>query len=300
MPALQYEHLKGDLSKDGWHMAWYGLYAKDGDASYNCHDVFTVGAVNLIFNLSGSGVVMGNLTRLGLEPSTMAMCFPQNELKATRIAGGGNHEFLVLTLSVNWLKKILGKQLSCVYPAVWKFICGEMNHRMPMGHIRSMSMKEKETMRQLSDPPVCDEALSIWYSGKVMEILSMHLFSSVEGQGCQPLTPPRNQAKQDRVDRVLEWLGDHLEEALNLKHLAAEIGCAPHYLSRLFSDETGRTLSQQLRTLRIEEAARLMDLGRHNVTEACFQVGYNSSSHFTKAFLEEKGVKPSEYLRMRG
>jgi len=296
MPALQYEPLQGELSKDGWHMAWYGLYAKDGDDSYDCHAVFTVGAVNLIFNLSGSGVVMGNLTRLGLSPSTMAMCFPQSELKATRIAGGGNHEFLVLTLSVSWLEKILGKQLSCVYPAVWKFICGEMNHKMPMGHVRLMSMREKEMMRKLSDPPVCNEALSIWYSGKVMEIISLHLFAPAKELGSQPL----NQAKQDRVEKVIEWLRDHLEEALDLKLLATEVGCAPHYLSRLFSAETGRTLSQQLRALRIEEAARLMDLGRHNVTEACFEVGYNSLSHFTKAFLVEKGVKPSEYLKMRG
>ena len=130
-----------------------------------------------------------------------------------------------------------------------------------------------------------------------MEIVSLHLFSPVKEVGA-PLTLPRNHVKEDRIERVNEWLSEHYEDALDLKKLAAEIGCAPHYLSRLFSSETGKTISQQLRAIRIDEAAGLLDSGRYNVTEACFEVGYNSLSHFTKAFVEEKGIKPSEYLRL--
>ena len=35
--------------------------------------------------------------------------------------------------------------------------------------------------------------------------------------------------------------------------------------------------------------------GGSNVTEAAFDVGYNSLSHFTKAFVAEKGVRPSDW-----
>lgn len=106
----------------------------------------------------------------------------------------------------------------------------------------------------------------------------------------------RHLVKQERVEKVNEWLRDHLDEPLDLKTLAQAIGCAPHYLSRLYSAQTGKTLSQQLRALRIEEAADLLDSGRYNVTEAAFEVGYNSLSHFAKAFAQERGMKPSAFL----
>ena len=107
MSSLQHEYLHGELLSDGWQLDWYGLYAVSDGGAYDCSSIFSAGYVYLIFNLSGSGVVMGHRTRLSLVPSTMAMCFPQNEIMASRIAGGANHEFVVLTMSIKWLKKIL-------------------------------------------------------------------------------------------------------------------------------------------------------------------------------------------------
>ena len=37
--------------------------------------------------------------------------------------------------------------------------------------------------------------------------------------------------------------------------------------------------------------------GRCNVSEAALEVGYQSFSHFSRAFAEEKGVPPSQWVR---
>ena len=45
----------------------------------------------------------------------------------------------------------------------------------------------------------------------------------------------------------------------------------------------------------MERAAELLEAGRHNVTEAALEVGYNSLSHFSAAFHETFGCCPGLY-----
>ena len=45
----------------------------------------------------------------------------------------------------------------------------------------------------------------------------------------------------------------------------------------------------------VARAAELLRAGKHNVTEAAFEVGYSSLSHFSQAFHETFGVCPGLY-----
>ncbi|MBK1830510.1 helix-turn-helix transcriptional regulator [Verrucomicrobiaceae bacterium R5-34] len=292
---LEHEHLCRERTEAGWSLDWYGLR----DRAFDCSHLFVPGQLHLMFNLSGQGVVMGERTRIGVSPSTISMCFPRSKVMASRLISGQNHEFILLSMTAEWLKKTLGHRQQSIYEALWASVSGDQGEGKPVGHVRSMTLAEKDMARQLSDPPVQGEAATFWYIAKVTEILALHLFrptDKLSGSAEEPFCLTRKKASGDRVGKVNAWLEDHLDEPLELAKIAEHVGCAPHYLSRLFSKEVGRTISQQLRAFRIEKAAELMDSGRYNVTEAAFEVGYNSLSHFTKAFVLEKGIKPSEYL----
>lgn len=73
------------------------------------------------------------------------------------------------------------------------------------------------------------------------------------------------------------------------------VGCSPFHLSRGFSQEVGLTIQQYLRGIRLERAAELLRTGQCNVTEAAFEVGYNSLSHFSSSFHEMFGCCPGLY-----
>jgi AraC-like DNA-binding protein len=94
---------------------------------------------------------------------------------------------------------------------------------------------------------------------------------------------------------VKQALARDIESPPSLSQLGREVGCSPFYLSRLFSEHTGMTISRYLRNLRLERAAELLRRGRVNVTEAAMAVGYSSLSHFSKAFAEMFGVCPSVF-----
>lgn len=60
----------------------------------------------------------------------------------------------------------------------------------------------------------------------------------------------------------------------SLEELGRQVGCSPFYLSRQFSAETGLTIQQYLRQIRLEHAAELLRTGQCNVTESALEVGY--------------------------
>lgn len=65
----------------------------------------------------------------------------------------------------------------------------------------------------------------------------------------------------------------------------------------IFSEFTGIPIGKFHQLLRVKKAAELLKSGRFNVSEASLEVGYNSLSHFSKAFTEVMGCRPSEFSR---
>ena len=242
-------------------------------------------SLHLILNQKGEGLIIDAETRLTLLPGTTAL-FATSEvsglLSATRFASESGHDFIVLIVPMMSVERIFGP----VGPMM----------RKNLGILRRWSEREASFAVELLAPPVQAKAEKAWYLAKALEILSLHLFR-------QPEENPRffcSQIKSNAHRYVREALGlleGRLDQALDLKLLARDVGCAAHYLSRLVRQETGKTLSLHLRALRIAKAAEILANNQMNVTEASLEVGYQSLSHFSKAFALEKGMTPSQFTR---
>lgn len=302
--AVQREHLQSEAVRGdpGWVLMWYGVEERRGGVGWG--GALRRGELNIVFNLRGCGVVMGERTRLSLVSSTIAMCWSGREPVATRLPCGTSHEFVVLSIRPGWLEKTLGERVGSIFPALRRSLVsaapGGGVSDNPVGCLRAMSGAERDMASQLADPPCEEEARPIWYAAKVAEIVALHLFRPAEGGQDEPFCVTRKRANGDRIEAVNDWLARHLDQPLELGLLAADIGCAKHYLSRFYSQQTGTTISRKLRGMRMDRAAELLLEGRANVTEAAMEVGYSSLSHFTKAFVLEKGVKPSGYAESMG
>lgn len=92
------------------------------------------------------------------------------------------------------------------------------------------------------------------------------------------------------VDR---WLKKNYRMPVDLQALAQEIGISRFLLCRLYHERSGKTIRLKQREVRIACAARLLSRETAKVSEVARSVGYSSTSHFTKAFLEETGILPS-------
>ncbi len=84
-----------------------------------------------------------------------------------------------------------------------------------------------------------------------------------------------------------------------LLDLAKAVGVSHPKLNSCFREAYGATIFEYLREVRLSRARSILEEGRMNVTEAAFEVGYSSLSHFAKAFREHFGAPPGNYLRSR-
>ncbi|MCH2024189.1 MAG: AraC family transcriptional regulator [Verrucomicrobiales bacterium] len=156
--------------------------------------------------------------------------------------------------------------------------------------------EERDIAESVANPSISGAAGKLWFKAKAMELLSGWSYADSRDNK-EFFCSRQKRAVLERVDKAKEYLSDNLQSPLDLNSVAKSCACSPHYLSRLFAAETGMTLSLYLRKLRINKACGLLSSGRLNVSEASLEVGYQSLSHFARAFRGVVGVSPSQYAR---
>lgn len=116
-----------------------------------------------------------------------------------------------------------------------------------------------------------------------------------------PLTLEIPCPDNDFMNRVNACLLQHMGDAgFGVEELANEIGFSRSQLHRKLCALTGYVPSTYMRNIRLKQAVRLFHEGHTNITEVLYTVGFNTPSHFSKAFRELFGMNPSEYIKENG
>jgi len=84
---------------------------------------------------------------------------------------------------------------------------------------------------------------------------------------------------------------------LSLEDVASKVGLSAAHLSRVLSNETGKSFMEHLSEIRIAKAKAELASGRMSVKEVGAAVGYSDPNYFSRAFKRETGMTPSEYAR---
>jgi AraC-like DNA-binding protein len=87
------------------------------------------------------------------------------------------------------------------------------------------------------------------------------------------------------------------DRPVNLGEISARAHLSPYHFLRVHRRAYGETPHEFLTRLRVERAKTLLARGSHNVTEACFEVGFSSLGSFSALFAGRVGLSPSEYRR---
>lgn len=106
--------------------------------------------------------------------------------------------------------------------------------------------------------------------------------------------------RDPRIRKVADYIYLHYLDQIPLSSLSREAGLGCTYLSSLFHQETGMTISNYIRRLRIDHAQLLLRYMDIPITEVSYQCGYQDNSYFTKDFRKECGCSPLEYRKRAG
>jgi AraC-like DNA-binding protein len=112
-------------------------------------------------------------------------------------------------------------------------------------------------------------------------------------------TPGRGPQRAFRADaglaRAVRYVDHHFREPLTLADVAAQAHLSPNYFSERFREFTGTSFQAYLQHRRLRFARSLLAATDLGVTEACHAAGFNSVSHFGRAYRRRYGQAPSAY-----
>jgi signal transduction histidine kinase/DNA-binding response OmpR family regulator/ligand-binding sensor domain-containing protein len=99
------------------------------------------------------------------------------------------------------------------------------------------------------------------------------------------------------VEKIKAVIDANISEyTFDVSALAVAMNMTPSQLRRKLKAVTNHNPVEFVRKYRLHRAAQLLSQKASNVSEAAFAVGFESPSYFTKAFQEEFGLLPSEYI----
>ena len=101
-----------------------------------------------------------------------------------------------------------------------------------------------------------------------------------------------------RVQKVKQYINDHYAESLKLADLANLVGMSPVAFSRFFRQRTGRTLSDYIIDIRLGFAARMLVDSTKNISEICYECGFNNLSNFNRTFKAKRNYTPRDFRAM--
>jgi len=83
-------------------------------------------------------------------------------------------------------------------------------------------------------------------------------------------------------------------EQFSVRDLSRMAGMSRSHLHRKLKKLRGQSISQFIRTIRLNEALKLLNEDVATTAEIAYRVGFNSPSYFHKCFLDYFGHPPSE------
>lgn len=108
-----------------------------------------------------------------------------------------------------------------------------------------------------------------------------------------PEKPPANPL----IARAKAYVQEHIAQDITRSDIAAFVGLDPEYLSTIFRKETGFTLSDFIKTQRINFATRLLQQTNLPISIISENVGFESLSYFSLVFRQAVGCTPREYRK---
>lgn len=131
-----------------------------------------------------------------------------------------------------------------------------------------------------------------------MRELLYHLLRGEQGEHLRQIAADNTQT--NRVARAINYLKQHYARPFRIEEVAREAYMSPSSLHHQFKAVTAMTPLQYQKTLRLQEARRLMLGEAVDAATAGYRVGYDSPSQFSREYRRLFGAPPrQDVVRLR-
>ncbi len=103
--------------------------------------------------------------------------------------------------------------------------------------------------------------------------------------------------KKKEIIAVREYLNEHFSEKTSLDELAARFYINKFYLTKIFKETQGITISGYILEKRITRAKQLLRFSDRTIEEIGGMVGMPEPDYFSRTFKKVEGISPREYRK---
>ncbi|WP_173917574.1 response regulator [Halobacillus sp. Marseille-Q1614] len=107
--------------------------------------------------------------------------------------------------------------------------------------------------------------------------------------------PPSIDVSCDHVQTLIEHIENNLHLDLTLESLSDLVYLSDQYLSRLFKQEIGCTITQYITARRLDKAKECLRNQQDNIMEISEKCGFTDSNYFSRVFKKYEGITPTQY-----
>lgn len=234
-----------------------------------------------------------------------------NAAVSTRASGGVRQE-VAATSGTTWLCpagiREEATRLSANIPRVLHVYIPQ--HSFIQGEVRTIGFRAQDIryQAQVCNPRVLSllrdlrtELDSEGAAGGLrMDALALQLISVLaedhpESGSGKPLPRGHGVLDRRRLDRVLTFINDHLDQDVALADLA-EIACVSvFHFARVFQQTLGASPHAYLSQRRLDMARRRLAFGTDSLADIAFACRFSSQANFTRAFSRAAGMSPGRY-----
>ena len=97
------------------------------------------------------------------------------------------------------------------------------------------------------------------------------------------------------ITQCVDYIYSHIKERITIAELAQYTGLSESYLSRLFKQNLGVSISDYIREKKIEKATHLLKYSDKSIIDISTYLSFSSQSHFIQTFEKFTGLTPKKY-----
>ncbi len=97
------------------------------------------------------------------------------------------------------------------------------------------------------------------------------------------------------IERSIRYIKLHIDQDIKREDVSAYVYLNPDYLTRIFKQETGMSITEYTINERIKIAKKLLENTDMPISSIALRVGYTNFSHFAKTFRKYTGMNPIEF-----
>jgi AraC family transcriptional regulator len=97
-----------------------------------------------------------------------------------------------------------------------------------------------------------------------------------------------------QLNRAMSYIETHIDDDISPEDAASVTAYSPYHFGRLFYYIADMPLSEYIRRRKLSLAAMKLQSGGARVLDIALQYGYDSADSFTRAFVKQHGVTPSQ------